>query len=68
MQSNRRCIKKAVVIYTKSSICTCHSAKALFHELGGSPATREVDQDANRKELYGKFNGKVVILLSQSCS
>ncbi|GJT57198.1 reverse transcriptase domain, reverse transcriptase zinc-binding domain protein [Tanacetum coccineum] len=38
--------KNAAVIFTKSSCCMCHSIKALFYELGASPAIHEVDQDA----------------------
>ncbi|KAI3679004.1 hypothetical protein L6452_38309 [Arctium lappa] len=39
--------KKAAVIFTKSSCCMCHSIKALFYELGASPAIHEVDHDAD---------------------
>lgn len=48
--------KKAVVIYTKSSICMCHSAKALFHEPVASPAIYQVDQDANWMEMYWEIH------------
>ncbi|XP_019164293.1 PREDICTED: glutaredoxin-C11-like [Ipomoea nil] len=37
--------KKAAVIFTKSSCFMCHSIKALFYELGASPAVHELDQD-----------------------
>ncbi|KAL0457996.1 UNVERIFIED_CONTAM: Glutaredoxin-C11 [Sesamum latifolium] len=43
--------KKAAVIFTKSSCCMCHSIKALFYELGASPAVHELDQDANGREI-----------------
>ncbi|GJX77106.1 glutaredoxin-C11-like protein [Tanacetum coccineum] len=39
--------KSAAVIFTKSSCCMCHSIKALFYELGASPAVHEVDNDAD---------------------
>nr|GEW38350.1 glutaredoxin-C11-like [Tanacetum cinerariifolium] len=39
--------KSAAVIFTKSSCCMCHSIKALFYELGASPAIHEVDNDAD---------------------
>ncbi|GJZ21149.1 thioredoxin superfamily protein [Tanacetum coccineum] len=39
--------KNAAVIFTKSSCCMCHSIKALFYELGASPAIHEVDHDAD---------------------
>ncbi|GJX53256.1 glutaredoxin family protein [Tanacetum coccineum] len=38
--------KNAAVIFTKSTCCMCHSIKALFYELGASPAIHEVDHDA----------------------
>ncbi|CAK9178046.1 unnamed protein product [Ilex paraguariensis] len=43
--------KKAAVIFTKSSCCMCHSIKALFYELGASPAVHELDQDAKGKQM-----------------
>lgn len=43
--------KKAAVIFTKSSCCMCHSIKALFYELGASPAIHEIDQDVNGREM-----------------
>ncbi|XP_021911343.1 glutaredoxin-C11 [Carica papaya] len=43
--------KKACVIFTKSSCCMCHSIKALFYELGASPAIHELDQDVNGREM-----------------
>lgn len=43
--------KKAAVIFTKSSCCMCHSVKALFYELGASPAIHELDQDINGWEM-----------------
>ncbi|CAM8971291.1 hypothetical protein QQ045_030638 [Rhodiola kirilowii] len=41
--------KKAAVIFTTSTCCMCHSIKALFYELGASPAIHELDV-----ELYGR--------------
>ncbi|KAL6978426.1 Glutaredoxin-C11 [Sarracenia purpurea var. burkii] len=43
--------KKAAVIFTKSTCCMCHSIKALFYELGASPAIHELDQDAGGREM-----------------
>lgn len=43
--------KKAAVIFTKSSCCMCHSMKALFYELGASPAIHELDQDSRGNEM-----------------
>ncbi|KAL3531427.1 hypothetical protein ACH5RR_010749 [Cinchona calisaya] len=43
--------KKAAVIFTKSSCCMCHSIKALFYELGASPAIHELDQDSCGREM-----------------
>ncbi|GFQ03326.1 glutaredoxin-c11 [Phtheirospermum japonicum] len=43
--------KKAAVIFTKSSCCMCHSIKALFYDLGASPAVHELDHDVKGKEM-----------------
>lgn len=43
--------KKAAVIFTKSSCCMCHSIKALFYELGASPAVHELDHEPNGREM-----------------
>ncbi|XP_074359098.1 glutaredoxin-C11-like [Apium graveolens] len=43
--------KKAAVIFTKSSCFMCHSIKALFYDLGASPAVHELDQLTNGKEM-----------------
>ncbi|MFS7930895.1 putative thioredoxin-disulfide reductase [Helianthus anomalus] len=39
--------KSAAVIFTKSTCCMCHSIKAMFYDLGASPAVYEVDHDAD---------------------
>ncbi|GAA0145495.1 hypothetical protein Leryth_000628 [Lithospermum erythrorhizon] len=49
--------KKAAVIFTKSSCCMCHSIKALFYELGASPAIYEVDKDVNGREIEWALRG-----------
>ncbi|PIN11186.1 Glutaredoxin [Handroanthus impetiginosus] len=49
--------KKAAVIFTKSSCCMCHSIKALFYELGASPAVHELDQDSRGKEMERALRG-----------
>ncbi|CAA0828163.1 Glutaredoxin-C11 [Striga hermonthica] len=43
--------KKAAVIFTKSTCCMCHSIKALFYDLGASPAVHELDQDPRGREM-----------------
>ncbi|PON96638.1 Glutaredoxin-like [Trema orientale] len=43
--------QKAAVIFTRSSCCMCHTVKALFYELGASPAIHELDRNANGKEM-----------------
>nr|XP_016479955.1 PREDICTED: glutaredoxin-C11-like [Nicotiana tabacum] len=43
--------KRAAVIFTKSSCCMCHSIKALFYEIGASPAVHELDQDSRGIEM-----------------
>ncbi|KAG8389437.1 hypothetical protein BUALT_Bualt02G0229400 [Buddleja alternifolia] len=49
--------KKAAVIFTKSSCCMCHSIKALFYDLGASPAVHELDQDSKGKEMELALRG-----------
>lgn len=43
--------KTAAVIFTKSSCCMCHSIKALFYDLGASPAVHELDQNSKGREM-----------------
>ncbi|XP_060174252.1 glutaredoxin-C11-like [Lycium barbarum] len=43
--------KNAAVIFTKSSCFMCHSIKALFYDIGASPAIHELDQDPKGKEM-----------------
>ncbi|KZT76522.1 hypothetical protein F511_03601 [Dorcoceras hygrometricum] len=49
--------QKAAVIFTKSSCCMCHSIKALFYDLGASPAIHELDQDENGREMELALRG-----------
>ncbi|KAL2510579.1 Glutaredoxin-C11 [Abeliophyllum distichum] len=49
--------KRAAVIFTKSSCCMCHSIKALFYELGASPAVHELDQDSKGREMESALRG-----------
>ncbi|KAL2535328.1 Glutaredoxin-C11 [Forsythia ovata] len=49
--------KRAAVIFTKSSCCMCHSIKALFYELGASPAVHELDQDSKGREMECALSG-----------
>ncbi|KAL3827863.1 hypothetical protein ACJIZ3_016665 [Penstemon smallii] len=49
--------KKAAVIFTNSSCCMCHSIKALFYELGASPAVHELDQDPKGREMEWALRG-----------
>ncbi|KAF5736953.1 monothiol glutaredoxin-S10 [Tripterygium wilfordii] len=43
--------KNAVVIFSKSSCCMCHSIKRLFYEQGVSPAIYELDEESRGKEM-----------------
>ncbi|OVA15032.1 Glutaredoxin [Macleaya cordata] len=43
--------EKAVVIFSKSSCCMCHSIKSLFYELGVNPAVHELDEEPKGKEI-----------------
>ncbi|KAL8192033.1 hypothetical protein R6Q57_028154 [Mikania cordata] len=47
--------KSAAVIFTKSTCCMCHSIKALFYDLGASPAIHEVDHDADMERALRKL-------------
>ncbi|KAL7151199.1 hypothetical protein ABFS83_04G015500 [Erythranthe nasuta] len=49
--------KKAAVIFTKSTCCMCHSIKALFYDLGASPAVHELDQETRGKEMEWALRG-----------
>ncbi|GLU03409.1 hypothetical protein SLE2022_206110 [Rubroshorea leprosula] len=49
--------KKAVVIFSKTSCCLCHSIKSLFYELGASPAIHKLDQDPNGREMEWALRG-----------
>ncbi|KAK8954462.1 Glutaredoxin-C1 [Platanthera zijinensis] len=43
--------QKAVVIFSTSSCCMCHTVKRLFCELGVSPAVYELDEEPRGKEM-----------------
>ncbi|XP_042518700.1 monothiol glutaredoxin-S10-like [Macadamia integrifolia] len=43
--------QKAVVIFSKSSCCMCHTIKRLFYELGVSPAIYELDEESKGREM-----------------
>ncbi|XP_073276955.1 monothiol glutaredoxin-S10-like [Primulina huaijiensis] len=43
--------QNAVVIFSKSSCCMCHSIKRLFYEQGVSPMVYELDELVNGKEM-----------------
>uniref|UniRef100_A0A6V7QRQ2 Glutaredoxin domain-containing protein n=1 Tax=Ananas comosus var. bracteatus TaxID=296719 RepID=A0A6V7QRQ2_ANACO len=43
--------QRAVVIFTVSSCCMCHTATRLFCELGVNPTVYELDKDSKGKEM-----------------
>ncbi|KAF8387899.1 hypothetical protein HHK36_026561 [Tetracentron sinense] len=43
--------QKAVVIFSKSSCCMCHTVKSLFYNLGVSPAIYELDEEPRGREM-----------------
>ncbi|KAK1292439.1 putative glutaredoxin-C14 [Acorus calamus] len=43
--------QRAVVIFSVSSCCMCHTIKTLFCDLGVNPAIHELDQDPKGKEM-----------------
>ncbi|XP_026664545.1 glutaredoxin-C1 [Phoenix dactylifera] len=54
--------QRAVVIFSKSSCCLCHTIKRLFLELGVNPAVYELDEDSRGKEM----ERALIILLGRS--
>ncbi|XP_019701742.1 glutaredoxin-C1-like [Elaeis guineensis] len=43
--------QRAVVIFSMSSCCMCHTIKRLFLELGVNPAVYELDEDPRGREM-----------------
>ncbi|URD79208.1 Glutaredoxin [Musa troglodytarum] len=43
--------QRAVVVFSMSSCCMCHTIKRLFCELGVNPAIHELDEDPNGKDM-----------------
>ncbi|XP_072981782.1 glutaredoxin-C1-like [Typha latifolia] len=43
--------QRAVVIFTMSSCCMCHTIKRLFCELGVNPTIHELDKEPNGKDM-----------------
>ncbi|XP_068663651.1 glutaredoxin-C1-like [Aristolochia californica] len=43
--------QNAVVIFSLSSCCMCHTIKRLFYELGVNPAVYELDEESKGKEM-----------------
>jgi len=43
--------QSAVVIFSKSSCCMCHTIKRLFTELGVNIVIHELDEEAGGKEM-----------------
>ncbi|KAG6477059.1 glutaredoxin-C1-like [Zingiber officinale] len=43
--------QRAVVIFSRSSCCMCHTVKRLFAELGVDPAVHELDEDPKGKDM-----------------
>ncbi|XP_039115011.1 glutaredoxin-C1-like [Dioscorea cayenensis subsp. rotundata] len=43
--------QKAVVIFSKSSCCMCHTVKSLLADLGVNPAVYELDEDPKVREM-----------------
>lgn len=41
----------AVVVFSRSSCCMCHSVTSLFRELGVQLTVVELDEDPKRKEM-----------------
>ncbi|XP_008799330.1 glutaredoxin-C1-like [Phoenix dactylifera] len=43
--------QRAVVVFSLSTCCMCHTVKRLFCELGVNPSVHEVDEDPRGKEM-----------------
>ncbi|KMZ63523.1 Glutaredoxin-C1 [Zostera marina] len=43
--------QRAVVIFSNSSCCMCHTIKRLFFELACNPAVHEIDEDPKRWDM-----------------
>ncbi|PIA61606.1 hypothetical protein AQUCO_00300846v1 [Aquilegia coerulea] len=48
---SRLASSKAVVIFSKSQCCMCHTVKSLFSDLGVNALVHEIDQDPRGREL-----------------
>lgn len=48
---NNLASQSAVVIFSKSSCCMCHTIKRLFSELGVKTVVHEIDEVTNGKEI-----------------
>ncbi|KAF6169406.1 hypothetical protein GIB67_010631 [Kingdonia uniflora] len=47
----RMASQRAVVIFTKSSCCMCHTITSLFSDLGVNAAVHELDHDPKGREM-----------------
>lgn len=43
--------QRAVVIFSNSSCCMCHTIKMLFSDLACNPAVHEIDEDPKRRDM-----------------
>nr|XP_019706179.1 glutaredoxin-C1 [Elaeis guineensis]XP_019706180.1 glutaredoxin-C1 [Elaeis guineensis] len=50
-QVNKLAAQKAVVIFSLSSCCMCHTIKRFFSELGVNPTIYELDEDPKGKDM-----------------
>ncbi|KAG1338615.1 glutaredoxin-C1 [Cocos nucifera] len=48
---NKLASQKAVVIFSLSSCCMCHTIKRFFSELGVNPTIYELDEDPKGKDM-----------------
>ncbi|XP_008802104.1 glutaredoxin-C1-like [Phoenix dactylifera] len=48
---NKLASQKAVVIFSLSSCCMCHTIKRFFSELGVNPTIHELDEDPKGKDM-----------------
>ncbi|KAL5701352.1 Monothiol glutaredoxin-S2 [Ranunculus cassubicifolius] len=47
----RMASQKAVVIFSKTSCCMCHTIKALFSDIGVNALVHELDEDPRGREI-----------------
>ncbi|XP_020244595.1 glutaredoxin-C1-like [Asparagus officinalis] len=48
--------ESAVVIFSKSTCCMCHTIKRFFSEMGVKTVVHEIDEEMNEREIEGALS------------